>query len=369
MKIFATSAVLLTAVSATFVVHAVRGDDWPQWRGPRQDGVSRETGLMAQWPENGPLLLWRVPLGGGFSAISVVGDRVYTLFGGAEGEFAAALSAVNGKTIWKTRLGDLLKSDSYGDGPRATPAVDSGRLYALSGAGALRCLDTADGHVVWGCDLLEKFGGQPPEYGFAASPLVLGDMLLVVTGAGKGKSLAAFDKTDGKLLWTSLNDKIGYSTPHKVSVDGVDQIIVLMGEALVSVCAQRRQGILAISVENGTQRQRGHAADRREQALHFDGLQHRLRPVRAFGPRCQTGGREALGQQGDEELHFHVGACGRLSLWLQQQQADVSRLPHGQDAVEDGRLQSRQPDCRRRQADRLRRPGALGLGRDLAEGL
>ena len=176
-----------------------------------------------------------MPLGNGFSAVSVVGTRAFTLFGSDEGEFAVAVSGADGKTLWKTRLGDLLKNDSYGDGPRATPAVDSGRVYALSGKGALQCLDAADGHVVWGCDILERFGGKPPEYGFAASPVVVGEMLVVVAGARQGKSLVAFDKANGKVLWTALDDKIGYSTPREVTIDGTSQIIVLMGEALVSV--------------------------------------------------------------------------------------------------------------------------------------
>jgi outer membrane protein assembly factor BamB len=216
-------------------VPAVRADDWPQWRGPQQDGISRETGLLAQWPEKGPAELWRVPLGNGFSAVSVVGEKAFTLFGTTEGEFAAAFNVADGKTLWKSRLGDLLQNGSYGDGPRATPAVDSGLVYVLSGKGALRCLDAADGRPVWGCDLLEKFDGKPPEYGFAASPVVMGNRLVVVTGARKGKSLAAFDKATGKVLWTALDDKIGYSTPRQVAIDGVGQIIVLMGEAIVSV--------------------------------------------------------------------------------------------------------------------------------------
>ena len=217
-----------------------RGDDWPQWRGPRQDGISRETGLLAQWPEKGPKELWRVPLGSGFSAVSVVDDRAYTCFGASDAEFAVCLNMADGKTLWKTRLGDLFKSDSYGDGPRATPTVDAGRVYVLSGKGGLCCLDAADGHVNWGCDLLTKFGGGvpargSPEYGFAASPVVMDDLLVVVVGAGGGKSLVAFDKISGKVRWTALDDKIGYSTPIEVTIDGVPQIIVLMGEALVSV--------------------------------------------------------------------------------------------------------------------------------------
>jgi outer membrane protein assembly factor BamB len=222
-------AIPITFAFLAFTVQTARGDDWPQWRGPRQDGISRETGLLAEWPEKGPAELWRVPLGNGFSAVSVVGERAFTLFGSTAGEFAAAFHVADGKTVWKTRLSDLLENPSYGDGPRATPAIDSGRVYVLSGKGALQCLDAADGKLIWGCDLLEKFGGKPPEYGFAASPVVMGDMLVVVVGAGNGKSLAAFDKANGKVLWTALDDKIGYSTPREVVVDGVSQIVVLMG--------------------------------------------------------------------------------------------------------------------------------------------
>ena len=235
MGMFPKLTIPIACAFFSLIVQTALGDDWPQWRGPRQDGISRETGLLAQWPEKGPAELWRVPLGSGFSAVSVVGTRAFTLLGSTEGEFAVAVNVADGKTLWKTRLSDLLVNASYGDGPRATPAVDSGRVYVLSGKGALQCLDVADGKPVWGCDLLEKFGGKPPEYGFAASPVVVDDKLIVVAGARKGKSLVAFNKADGKVLWTALDDKIGYSTPREVTIDGVGQIIVLMGEALVSV--------------------------------------------------------------------------------------------------------------------------------------
>ncbi len=110
---------------------AARADDWPQWRGPNQDGISRETGLLAKWPAGGPKQLWRVPLGNGFSSVSVVGNRAYTCFGNDEGEFAVCVNVADGQTIWKFRIGDLYKNGDYGDGPRATPTVDSGRVYVL----------------------------------------------------------------------------------------------------------------------------------------------------------------------------------------------------------------------------------------------
>jgi outer membrane protein assembly factor BamB len=236
MTTLSKRSIPLACLGLALAVTASFAEDWPQWRGPRQDGISRETGLLNQWPEKGPAELWRVPLGAGFSGVSVVGERAFTLFGAADGEFAAAFQTADGKPIWKTRLSDLLKLTSdYGDGPRATPAIDAGKVYVLSGKGALRCLDAADGHVIWGCELLEKFGGKPPEYGFSATPVVMGEMLVVVAGGGKGKSLVAFNKTSGDVLWTALDDRIGYSTPSEVTIDGVSQIIVLTGEAVVSV--------------------------------------------------------------------------------------------------------------------------------------
>lgn len=212
-------------------------EDWPQWRGPRMDGTSQETGLLSAWPENGPPELWRVPLGAGFSAVSVVGDRAYTMYGGAEGEFAVCLDAVRGAILWKTRSGDLF-TNSYGDGPRATPSIDGDRVYTLGGGGMLQCLDAASGKQVWGYRLTDKFGGEPPEFGFSASPVVFGDMLVVVTGSGSGQSLAAVNKATGDVLWTSLDDKAGYSTPLRIEAAGVPQLVVLMGEALVGVSPQ-----------------------------------------------------------------------------------------------------------------------------------
>ncbi len=236
-------------------------EDWPQWRGPRQDGISRETGLASKWPEKGPPELWRIPLGAGFSSVSVVGGRAYTMYGTPEGEFVAAVDADSGKLLWKVPSGPLFRN-SYGDGPRATPAVDEGRVYSLGAAGSLLCLEAETGKKAWGYNVLEKFAAEPPEFGLSASPVVMGNMLVVVVGtkslardgggqaqtsevsetsevfgtvSKSGRSLTALDKSTGAVLWTSLSDKAGYSTPIHIKVDGVPQIVVLMGEALVNV--------------------------------------------------------------------------------------------------------------------------------------
>src|SRR3990167_4674086 len=110
----------LSVIAALCGAAPALGDPWPQWRGPRGDGISHETGLMARWPAGGPAELWRVGLGGGFSSVSAVGDRAYTMFGSPQGEFVACLDVHSGKILWKTRCGDLF-TNSYGDGPRATP--------------------------------------------------------------------------------------------------------------------------------------------------------------------------------------------------------------------------------------------------------
>jgi outer membrane protein assembly factor BamB len=213
----------------------LRAADWPQWRGPKQDGVSLETGLLTKWPGTGPTELWRFPLGAGYSSVSVAGGRAVTMYGTPAGEFVVALDAASGKPLWKVRSGDLFVNDSYGNGPRATPTINEGRVYALGGGGDLLCLEAATGKTVWTLDLVKKFGGRVPEYGFSASPAVFGKLLVVDVGAQKGRSLVAFDKATGEVLWTSLADKPGYATPIRAEVDGVPQIIVLMGEALVSV--------------------------------------------------------------------------------------------------------------------------------------
>jgi outer membrane protein assembly factor BamB len=208
--------------------------DWPQWRGPRQDGISDEAGLAGQWPEKGPAELWRAPLGQGFSAVSVAGGRAFTMYAAGEGEVVTALDIATGKVLWKTQSGPLFES-SYGNGPRATPTVDEGRVYTLGAAGPLLCLDAQTGAKLWGFNVLEKFGAENLEFGLSASPAVFGKMLVVVVGGKNGKSLVALDKTTGDVLWTSLDDKAGYSTPLRIEVQGVPQIVVLTGQAVVGV--------------------------------------------------------------------------------------------------------------------------------------
>lgn len=210
--------------------------DWAQWRGPRQDGISLETGLLAAWPEEGPSEVWRVPLGAGYSAVSVVGGRAYTMYGTETEEFVVCVDVADGSVLWKAHSAESFENE-YGAGPRATPTVDDGHVYTHGATGSLLCLDAETGDKIWGFNTLEKFGAKTLEFGMSASPVVNGDMLVVVVGAPDGKSLVSLNKATGDVVWTSLSDLGGYSTPIHIDVDGTKQIVVLTGKSVVGVAA------------------------------------------------------------------------------------------------------------------------------------
>src|SRR5208282_189785 len=151
------------------------GDDWPQWRGQKRDGISKETGLRKEWPKDGPKLLWQIKtLSGGYSTPSVVGGRVYLMNNkGVEDEFVTALEVKDGSQVWSTRIG---KVGNPGQNPkfpaaRSTPTVDAAVLYALGSDGDLVCLETANGKVRWKKSLRSAFGGKPGIWAYSESPL------------------------------------------------------------------------------------------------------------------------------------------------------------------------------------------------------
>ncbi len=180
-------------------------------------------------------MLWRLPLTGGFSSIVVADGLAYTMNGTEEGEFVIAIDPEKGSVVWKTRIGDLFENDEYGHGPRATPTVVDGRVYAIGGAGAVACLDAKSGEQHWGVNVVEKFGTENAEYGTSASPVLVGDKLIVVAGKSEGNSLVCLNKSSGETIWTALDDKAGYSTPLVTDVDGVAQLAVFTAAGLVGV--------------------------------------------------------------------------------------------------------------------------------------
>ena len=216
-------------------VSVAGASDWPQWRGPDRDGISLETGLLKEWPDNGPQVLWRVSLGEGFSGISVAGGRVYTMFSEGDDEFVICLDASNGKEIWRFRSDSTYYESEGGNGPRATPTIDGEFLFTVSAQGKFYALNSVNGEKVWSYDLIRDFSSYMPRWGFSSSSLVEGNMLLVEVGGNNGKFIVAFDKTNGDVLWSSHTDKLGYASPIAVTIGGVRQLIVFAGLRLLSV--------------------------------------------------------------------------------------------------------------------------------------
>jgi len=219
----ATRRLLLAAVVVSGCVEglfcadgcAAELEDWPQWRGVRGDGSWQGPALPDQWPETGLKLVWKRPIGGGYSGISVVADRVYTMdrqTEPAERERLLCFSAVDGSLIWSVDIpvqyGDL----QYGSGPRSAPTVEDGRVYSLGATGRLLCVDAISGRRHWSRDLVKDDQGRMPTWGYAASPLVLDGRLIVSTGS-QSRSIVALDPRTGSLLWSSLQDEAGYAPP------------------------------------------------------------------------------------------------------------------------------------------------------------
>ncbi len=210
--------------------------DWPQWRGQNRDGKSAETGLLREWPAEGPSRAWQVKgLGSGFASYAVASGRIYTQGQLSGQQYVMAFDLANGRQLWKTPNGPKY-DDRRGDGPRGTPTLDGDRLYALAANGQLACLNAADGKKLWSIDLLSTFGASNTNWGMSESPLIDGGRVIVTPG-GSDAGMAALDKSNGKPIWKSESDKAGYSSPVAVDVNGVRQYVTLTGTAGVGVRA------------------------------------------------------------------------------------------------------------------------------------
>lgn len=209
--------------------------DWPQWRGPKRDGRSAETGILRTWPAEGPKVLWRVPLANGFSAITVANGKAYTMFSDDADEYVLCVDANTGKEIWRFKSDRNYVERQGGDGPRATPLVDGKSVYVLGAFGKLFALNADNGKPIWSHDLQKEYEGKIPIWGISTTPMIEGAMLLVDVGGKNDFALMAFDKNNGKVIWNSHTDQPGYSAPIAVTVGGVRQIIFFTGGNLVAV--------------------------------------------------------------------------------------------------------------------------------------
>jgi outer membrane protein assembly factor BamB len=207
--------------------------DWPQWLGPHRDNSSPET--VAVW-KAAPKVLWRQPVGEGNGSPAVAGGRVFvhSKIAGQNKEEVVAYDTGSGRELWRTAYERAKYSSSYGNGPRATPAVADGRVYTFGITGVLTCLEAATGKQLWQVDTLKEFGAQNLFFGMSCSPLVEGNSVLVNVGA-KGASVVAFDRVKGTVAWKALDDKTSYSSPIVFGKGKERQVVFLTGEGVVSL--------------------------------------------------------------------------------------------------------------------------------------
>ncbi len=235
----AIALVLVLVCVGNITVHAAENEsnslDWHQWRGPNRDGISLETGLLKSWSDAGPTELWRIALGEGFSGVSISDGRAYTMFVKGEDEIVVCLDAESGAEIWRYLDDYRFENRQGGDGPRSTPTVDGDRVYVLSAYGRLVAIDALNGKELWSHDFTKAFSSNVPRHGFSTSPIIEGELLLIETGGESGKALLACDKGSGKIVWSSEDDAVGYSSPITESILGTRQTVFFTGRGLVSV--------------------------------------------------------------------------------------------------------------------------------------
>ena len=209
---------------------------WPQWRGPNRDGISKETGLLKQWPAEGPALVWKATgAGRGYSSFSVANGRLYTMGLRGDREFVIAFDIATGKEAWSTAHGSAFRNDR-GDGPRGTPTIDGDRLYALGGSGDLSCMEAKTGKIVWSKNVLKEFGGSNIQWGISESPLVLGNKVMVNAG-GRNASIVALNKETGAVIWKSQSDEAGYSSAIPLDINGRTQVVFFTAQRALGLDA------------------------------------------------------------------------------------------------------------------------------------
>lgn len=223
---------------ALFCLAAAPGyGQWLQFAGPTRDFKVTAKSPLKAWGEKGPQTIWQRPLGEGYSSILVEGERLYTMYHADGKEAVICLEGATGKTIWehKYEVPGAKKGDGgYGIGPRSTPCIVSGRIFAVGITGVLHCLNTTDGKVIWSHKLLDEYSGNLPQWGYSCSPLAYKNTIVLSTG-GKGKAVAAFDQESGKEVWASGADQNAYSSPVLIKFEGKDQIVILLAGSVAGL--------------------------------------------------------------------------------------------------------------------------------------
>lgn len=220
-----------SALVLIFLTALATAQDWPHWRGPNFDGQSAEKGFVPQW-DKPPPKLWEQPIGSAFSGLTCVGGKVYTCGTANKQQVLSCLNADTGAILWQTPIEEEYKDGSGGDGTRATPTFDDGRIYILGARGRLLCCDADSGKEIW-----SRQFDAPPKWGYAGSVLIEDDLAVATAGGSMG-GLVALNKKTGAPVWQSASVPAGYSTPYPFTFDGRRYIIGLLGKEALLVDAK-----------------------------------------------------------------------------------------------------------------------------------
>jgi outer membrane protein assembly factor BamB len=216
--------------------------DWPQWRGPERNGISKETGLLKEWPKEGPKLVWQVKdIGNGYSTPAIVDDRIYLESNRDDDEFVLALDIKDGKEVWSVKIGKVGKNKGpQYPGTRSTPTVDGDALYCLASDGDLVCLERDKGKIRWRKNLKIDFEGKPGNWAYSESPLIDGEVLVCTPGGAKA-TLVALNKNTGEVIWKSEvpgGDEAAYASVTVTDVGGVKEYVQFLQKGVVGVDAK-----------------------------------------------------------------------------------------------------------------------------------
>lgn len=210
---------------------ATTGANWPSFRGPKRDGVVRGVRIQTDWSQSKPVEMWRRPVGPGWSSFSVRGNHFYTQEQRGDDEIISCYNLTTGEPVWRHRDAARFYESNAGAGPRATPTLSNGRVYTFGATGILNALNARDGSVIWSRNAASDTRTKVPTWGFASSPLIVGDAVIVAASG----VLAAYDAATGNPRWQGPADKGGYSSPQLVTINDAAQILLLNGEGVTSV--------------------------------------------------------------------------------------------------------------------------------------
>lgn len=208
---------------------------WTDFFGPLRNGEYRERPIRTDWPAQGLTPRWKQPVGGGYASFTVAHGRAFTIEQRAEEEVVAAYDVATGRELWTNAWRARFRESLGGDGPRATPTWSDGVVYALGAQGELRALAEATGRTLWRTNILADAGASNVIWGMSASPLVVGEHVVVLPGGPNGHSVVAYDRRTGRVAWSALNDRAAYVSPMLVTLAGAQQLLILTAERLLGL--------------------------------------------------------------------------------------------------------------------------------------